>query len=297
MGEAKRRKSIDPAYGKPKRGLVISSPTELRANGSVFIKTTALDAQELRASLLYWDQLAWPANSAMFIGSNADAKFLEDAKVLIRPHYANVSGSGNLILASVQEQAFQDLDAQHPGLWAIGQGENSLLIEHNRLTADDGISFELFSAIPVPDKDVPLNEVLEFRFRRYDELRALRAEIDALAKAIAASEDPKDEVVIRLNELDQRCAAAIRVCSEWQFPVRFSNLKTSLDIKPFAVLRDALIALGGAYALGVSAALAAGVVGAHAASSLKVTGDFGWKGLTKRDNPYRYVSQFHKELF
>jgi hypothetical protein len=37
--------------------------------------------------------------------------------------------------------------------------------------------------------------------------------------------------------------------------------------------------------------------GAATVSSVKITGDFGWQGLKARNSPYRYVSQFHKELF
>jgi hypothetical protein len=295
MGEAKQRAKTDPSFGKPKRGLVISPPIEI--NGSaVLIRSSSPDLQELRASLLYWDKLAWPTNNAIFIEGGPDINFLATAKILTRPKYA-FSGQGGDILVRTQTEALLDLDKNEPGVWSLSQGENSILIKGGNLTQDNGVALELYKAIPVPDKDVPLNEVLEFRHKRYDELQSLRFEIDELVKTIDSSQDPKAELERCLRRIDQKCAAAVRVGSEWQFPVRLSNLKTSFDLKPFSVVRDGLVAFLGATALGATSTLVATLTGASVASSIKITGDFGWQGLRDRANPYRYVSQFHKELF
>jgi hypothetical protein len=295
MGEAKRRAKADPSFGKPKRGLVISAPIEINGN-SVLIKSTSPDLQELRASLLYWDRLAWPTNNAIFIDGGADINYLEGAKILARPRYA-FSGQGADILVRTQTEALLDLDKEEPGIWSLSQGENSILVKSGALTQDNGIALELYRAIPVPDKDVPLAEVLEFRLKRYDELQSLRVEIDGLVETVNSSQDPKEELEKCLHRIDQKCAAAIRVGSEWQFPVRLSNLKTSVDLKPFSMVRDGLVAFLGATALGATSAFIASLTGAAAAASIKITGDFGWGGLRDRTNPYRYVSQFHKELF
>ena len=41
-----------------------------------------------------------------------------------------------------------------------------------------GALVELHNAIPVPDLNTPLEEILEFKFRRNDELNRLRLEMD-----------------------------------------------------------------------------------------------------------------------
>ena len=67
MGEAKLRKQTDPNFGQvPKnglsyRGLVVSPPIEIEGN-RLFAKSSNLDAQELRFSLLFWDRLVWPSS-------------------------------------------------------------------------------------------------------------------------------------------------------------------------------------------------------------------------------------------
>jgi hypothetical protein len=297
MGEAKRRAQSDPSFGKPKRGLVISAPIEITGD-TVRLKSGHPDLQELRASLLYWDKLAWPTNRAIYIGGGPDIEFLETAKILTRPQYS-FSGLGSDILVRAQTEALLELDKKEPGVWSLSQGENSILVKGGTLTQDEGVALELYRAVPVPDKDVPLNEVLEFRLKRYAELQSLRLEIDELVKTINASQDPKADLERCFPRIDQNCAAALRVGSEWRFPVKLSNLKTSFDLKPFSVVRDGLLGFLGATALGATSTLVASLTGASAAAaaSVKITADFGWQGLKVRDNPYRYVSQFHKELF
>jgi hypothetical protein len=300
MGEAKRRAAKDPSFGKPKRGLIVSCPMAIDG-ARLTIKSSSLDPQELRSSLLYFDKLAWPTNKAIHVGgSGPDVDFLSAAKVLELPHVTLIGSFGVEAVVFAQAQALRDLDEKNPGTWAIAQGENSLLVKNGTLTDKGGLALELYRAVPVPDKDVPLNEILEFRLKRYDELQALRNEIDRLVSEINASEDPKATIEDVLYRIDRECSAAIRVCSEWQFPVRLSSLKTSFDLKPFAMVRDGLGAYVGATALGTTAVLTAALVGAAAAAatvSLKITPDFGWRGLKDRSSPYRYVSRFHKELF
>jgi hypothetical protein len=297
MGEAKRLAAKDPSFGEPKRGLIVSCPMEIDGSG-LSIKSTSLEPQELKSSLLYFDKLAWPTNNLIHIaGSGPDVEFLMAAKVLEQPNVILRGPFGVEALIYAQAQALRELDERNPGTWAIGQGENSLLVKDGTLTDKGGLAVELFRAVPVPDKDVPLNEILEFRLKRYDELQSLRAEIDRLIAEINSSEDPRATLEEALLRIDEECSAAIRVCSEWQFPVRLSTVKTSIDLKPFAMVRDGLTAYLGATALGTTTALTAALVSASAAASLKITPDFGWRGLRDRSSPYRYVSSFHKELF
>lgn len=57
--------------------------------------------------------------------------------------------------------------------------------------------------------------------------------------------------------------------------------------------------VGTAVGLPLSAAVLTGLGGAIAATApaLKLTADFGWRGLKRRLGPYRYVYLFHNELF
>ena len=78
--------------------------------------------------------------------------------------------------------AFSDLESREPGVWSLSQGEKSLFVNNSaaNLIDESGISLELIRLIPVPAADVPLNEILEFKEKRKDELMIFRAHIDQL---------------------------------------------------------------------------------------------------------------------
>jgi hypothetical protein len=298
MGEAKRRKAADPSYGRLKRGLIITSPVEATKDGARI--SGGLDLQDLRYSLLFWDRLVWPSNNYISIKSGPDEEYLETAGILQRPRYNFVDAkTGIEPLIDAQVKAFTERDGAEPGTWDLCQTSTALLANTTGLIKDGGAQIELYRAIPVPDKDVPLNDILEFKRKRHDELTALRNEIDGLMSGVNAAEDPQDELRKKLESVDRACADVVRISSEWNFPVRLSNVKASLDLKPFEILAAGISGYYASTLLGLTQAALGGALGAAAASktALKISGDFGWQGLKKRSNPYRYVAQFNNELF
>lgn len=302
MGEAKRRAASYPNFGKakpPKLGLVVSPPIEIQGT-SLHIRMRFLDPQELRFSILLWDNLVWPLSRVIHLSGGPDEAFLESAGILTRPEYT-FSGDVAQGMARTHIQAFMDLDVREPGRWALAQGENSLLLKDLLLEPDTGALLELTRAIPVPDKDVPLNDVLEFKQRRVDELRRLRSELDTFVAAVSQAEDKEAELRAHIATVDAACADALRVSREWQFPVRLTNFKASVELRPIvtAVAGVSIFGLSTISGLAASAAVLAGIGGAVAATApaLKLGADFGWRGLKRRLGPYRYVYQFHNELF
>jgi hypothetical protein len=281
------------------KGLVVSAPVEI-SGSSITIKRPSLDPQELRLSLLLWDHLVWPSNSALQIGGGPDEAFLKNAKVLTRPKY-NFNGDAAQGSSKTQVKAFVDLDRSQPGVWALAQGPNSLLIKDGFLEEGGGALIELHRAIPVPDRGVPLNEILEFRLKRRDELLLLRAEIEGLLVGLEEVDNVQAELQRRISKVDEACATALRLEKEWQFPIHIADLKNSFEFRP------AVTALAGAGAftaatqqgLPVTTAALAGLAAATAATApaWKVVPDFKWRGLRPRSGPYRYVYSFHRELF
>jgi hypothetical protein len=277
----------------------VSPPIEIEGN-RLFARLSNLDPQELRFSILFWDRLVWPSSRAIYFASGPDEQFLEKAGILTRPEYT-FGGDGAQGIARGQIQAFKDLEAREPGLWSLAQGESSLLLRDKVLEADAGEQLELYRAIPVPDQDVPLNEVLEFKERRAGELQQLRAELDSFIVAVNQAEDKEAELQRHIVAVDAACADVLRVSHEWQFPVRLTNFKTSVELRPFVTGLAGASAFGIGTATGLSAAAAvlAGIGGALAATApaLKLSADFGWRGLQRRMGPYRYVYSFQNQLF
>ncbi|KAF0231301.1 MAG: hypothetical protein FD175_1170 [Beijerinckiaceae bacterium] len=190
MGQSKWRKENDPDYGKPKSvksGLIVSPPIVIEGS-RLYARSTNLDPQELRFSLLFWDQLVWPSSRAIHFASGPDEKFLEAAGILSRPDFT-VWGDGASGIAAGQIQAFIEHNEREPGAWCLAQGENSLLIQNNQFYDQRGTLLELHRAIPVPDKDVPLAEILEFKQRRSDEFGILKQQIENLYLQSTGSTD------------------------------------------------------------------------------------------------------------
>lgn len=298
MGEAKRRKQSDPNFGRvPRkavnRGLVVSPPIEIQGS-RLSVRSSNLDPQELRFALLFWDRLVWPSSRAVHFASGPDELFLENVGVLSRPEYT-FNGDAAQGIAKGQIQAFLDLESSEPGTWAMAQGENSLLLKDTHFEAGKGALIELHHAIPIPTVDVPLNDILEFKERRRDDLILMRHQLDTFVLEIEGAVDKTFELQKRIAKLDDACANLLKVGKEWQFPVYLSNIKASFSLSPLKFLP----AIGGGWKLGESYGLAAAAVVAAmagATSTLDIKGDYGLRSVKQQQSPYRYSYQIHKEL-
>lgn len=298
MGEAKIRKQNDPNYGRtPKspisRGLVVSPPLTINGN-SLYAKSSNIDPTELRFALLYWDKLVWPSSRVIHFASGPDEQFLELAGVMSRPDYT-FNGDAAQGIAKSQIHAFLDLEKSEPGAWALAQGENSLLLADNAFEQGNGGVIELHRAIPIPQGDVPLAEILEFKNRRNDELLNLRNHLDHLSKQIIDPHNLPADIKTKISEIDSACADLLQLGKEWQFPVHLSNLKASFTISTRSIVPPAVGAWYFGQQFGLAAATAAAVV-SGAVSTFEIKGDLGFRSPKKPRSPYRYAYLAHREL-
>ena len=302
MGEAKIRKATDPSYGKvpkkhPSRGLIISTPIQIDTTNYSFSAEGGLDPSELRFSLLYWDKLVHPQSNFFRFDGGDDAKFLVSAGLLTQPPYMFRGGDPISILFNTYMAAFSDLENKEPGVWSLLEGEKSLFINNSatNLINDSGMSLELIRAIPVPAADVPLNEILEFKEKRKDELMIFREHIDQLVYEIQNS-PARTETFNRIaKEVDAACADLLKVGHEWQVPFHLSDFKATFNFDSVKFLG----AVGGAWKLGEQYGLTAATSAAAVAgliSTINVKSDVSLRSIKKPRSPYRYALLAHKEL-
>lgn len=274
---------------------MISNPIWFNKNGSVL--QGGLDPLELRFSLLYWDKLVWPkSNLRNFPGGN-EADYLETLKILSRPVKYHAGGSVNTIILDMYLRTYIELNDEEPGAWALSQGERSLFLEHGLglFSEGSGMSFNLLRAIPIPADDVPLNEILEFKEKRKDELLVLRAHIDKLVQVIQDSPTTTDDFNRAAKEVDKACSDMLTLGCEWQWPVHFADLKTSFNFNSMKFLGAVGLGwkFGESYGLTTASAVAAG---AGLISTIDIKSDLGIRTLQKPSSPYRYSYMAHKEL-
>lgn len=153
---------------------------------------------------------------------------------------------------------------------------------------------ELYRSIPLPEADVPLEALLEFKEKRLDELRHLVLTIDQFYSDLLKAEDQVFELKRLSREIDFRCTDLIKVSKESGLKFRLSDLGVNFsgDIDLAKVLAGAL-GLGFVTQSGLGA-----LVGGTVGLGLKV--GYGFSLGTTRDeklktSPFRFVASLHNE--
>jgi len=301
MGEAKQRKQNEPDFGtvpkKPSyRGLVVSPPLEIKGT-SIFAKSSNLDPQELRFSLLFWDKLVWPSSRNIHFGSGQDEAYLEEARILTRPDYT-FDGDGASGIVKGQLKAFQDRDQSEPGVWALSQGENSFNWKDGAESKISGALVELHHAVPIPSHDIPLAEILEFKQRRSDELMNFRLKLETFLAQIEGATNQENAFNACKSEIDHACADLLIVGKEWQFPMYVTDFKASFTLNPARMAGAGSLFAQGAIAFGLptAATVAAAATGAVLSIVDVKPSNVGFRSPKLPASPYKYAYNIHKEL-
>lgn len=299
MGQARLKKQSDPNYGKysnKTRGIILSNPSTVGDNNFFSIKSSDLDHQDLRSSLLYWDRLSWPKNRMILIGNSFEVQELVNCGVMETP-ILPFRGSGPVadVMTAIEASALDYYEQSDPGTWSLAQGVNSL--RHVGSAVKTGTGLEIYNALPVPSPDVPLVEILDFKERRHSELMMFRAHMDAMTKEITGSKDSSEALEKALRDLDEACANLIAVTKEWQFPVKLSNVRASVSFDFANSASAAAKAWKAAETMSLdqtSQLVAATVAGIT--SNFKISGDFNFQQIKRPSSPYKYLYQVTHEL-
>lgn len=235
------------------------------------------------------------------ISGSIESDFLISTGILTRPRY-NLSGrweSANAV-AEVHLKAFKDLSEREPGLWSLAQGERAFLDLRSISKAQKGSAYQLLQAIPVPNENVPLTDLLDFKNRRRDELLALRIALETFIEKVEKAGDEETPIRKAVLEIENACIDAVKVSKETKFPLRLASIKTSYSIDFSKLIGPALVGLF-ANGFGMptlqSVLIGAGAALINGSIFLRTEGEIGIKISHLKDHPFRYVSSFSKELF
>jgi hypothetical protein len=267
------------------RGLVISRPIEI--SGST-LRTGPVDLQELRFSLLFWDKVDFPTNNNFATDLGAEGTFLENAGILNRTHVW-VVGGGELAaqFRAAHVAAFRELDKKEPGVWSLATGTNALSFLDADLEPQRGVLLSLHRAIVVPDKDVPLQDVLEFRNKRHDELIALRHHLEDIYERVITAGDGALSLNKETERLEKAIVDHMKASRESGLKFRLVDFDANLNL---VSLGAAIIASSSGTSL-----FDAVIRGGLAALAVKIGPSL--KRREKTATPFKYVSYYHKELF
>tara|TARA_R110002167_G_scaffold57840_8_gene163894 strand:- start:127860 stop:128765 length:906 start_codon:yes stop_codon:yes gene_type:complete len=268
------------------RGIVMSPKFTKLPTGDVYFES-AVDSAELLKYLLYWDQIEVPKSSIIQFDCS-EFKFLEQAGVLSRTPYGNnhqlmchfdrshqisLKGSTALIndctkitldrnagdeIVRAHDDVHMLLSTRDAGVWSKAQ-MSSTIVTSNPVNKT-GVELELYNLLPVPSVGTDLNDVLEFKSKRHDELLAFRIYLDDLYQSIINSADIPRAYNTEMNRLELALRNLNRTMNESKIRVVIDSLRSLMSGM------DGIIGLGAGLAgiatlLGVSP-LIAGMSGA-----------------------------------
>lgn len=305
MGEAKRRRTVDPLYGKsPKygKGIIVSPMVSINNRGQLALRG-GIDPVELRRSVLFFDRLVLPKNRAIELRLTPDESFLVQCGVLeeYRASVPRRSGDMSELYTECHLAAFSELEAREPGLWAMSEGPSSFNLQAGGAIRESrGALVELHRAIPLPERNVPLEDLLRFKEARRDEIKSLTLELDGLFSRVVSAADSAFELQRAISEIDEKCANVIRSGKESKIRFTLSDVAygISLDIHSTNLLVTGI--LGSIIGTTIGLPEVGGVIGA-AASTLKFNVGLGGKLERSRKaqelalSPYRVVSTLINE--
>jgi hypothetical protein len=284
---ARRRPEPKRQQAKNARGLVIYPPMKVTATGAKF--GTHLDAQELRFALLFWDKLDYPSNNLVYAAPDPNAEFLIRAGVLQRTHAQMVGEfSGGDVFRLPFLRALEMLDEKEPATWSVATGERSISFLDSELQSGRGALVSLHRAIPVPDQDVPLDDILKFREKRRSELLAFRYHLDGIYNIVTNAADCALVLNSETEALERAAIDFIKSARGFGLKWRLADLGANLDLAAGAA------AGWHAYQKRLST-LDALVAGAGATVAVKAA--VGLVRARSPKTPFRYVFSYHNELF
>jgi hypothetical protein len=278
------------------RGLIVSRDIVINVERGEAVLGPKFDlhSQHLRHWMLMWDHLAVPVNGNALCNPTQDLDFLRAEGFAT---YLPVDHNGGEPAQTTREVflgVVYHLESQQPGSWTSALGPGALepvgpeFFPEEDTVAGRGALVQLTNVIPVPEREVPLADILEFKSRRQPELLALRHHIEEIYQRIAASTDPALALNSGLEALETASNDYVRTMREGRLPFKFATDLASINFVP------AGIALGAGY---LAHSPLATLLGNVAAAGLTVSAGIEWSRRTNSPSPFRYITSYHEEVF
>jgi hypothetical protein len=282
------------------RGAVIMPDNgfKLGPSGDVSIGGKDFNPDVVRAALLFFDRLDYPSNTLIQVGETCPAG-LEDWEGFQR---SRLSVSGEFILefmTIIAGEVFEGLHQREEGMWAIARGPTQDLIPKDKLNPLSGFKMRLENALPVPDRSVSYEEVLNFKARRRDELAALRSYIDEFAVEISANGFWKYEQTVAFERFDKALGDYYNAATQANFLKRLTSFDISFNLTDAA--KGVFAATAAEAAAAAEAVAAAGLPSLESVAIGAVMGlslSMGLKKKSDRDEPsaFDYVFRASVEM-
>lgn len=210
------------------RGVVFTAYELLKnKDNSGFETGRGISPEELNYLILYWDKLSCPTNNFIHLAFSNEEELIK-CGVLSRPVFSIGNGINSDEMPEFQSRTQVETLAmlrreQSSIDWRMHFLNDQVCITENMATQKEVIRFELTDLLPVPQKGVPIHEILEFKERRSDELLTLHGYLDEVYTEVINSGDFNLQRAKALSGLKKSLEDLNRLNDlEWQSPLKFS---------------------------------------------------------------------------
>lgn len=275
-----------------KRGIVIAPPFAFLPDNEPKVIGDPSPA-DVRKYLLYWDEIDYPENDCIHFATGPDLEYLIYAKVAKRSKVIlprPISGKFHQFFLLTQEIVFENYEKESPGLWSLGQLSASPYFIRGNPTIS--VEYELWNMLPVPEHDVPLDDILEFKVKRHSELLALQIHLEEMYQSIIHSGDLPRAKNTQLAKLEMDLNGIDKTLSESQIRKSVTSLRGFITGEFVNVAGIGLGAASIAPYVGM-APLTTGVAGAGVTFALRAIRS---PKVLKDSHPLTYVSSIKREL-
>ncbi|WP_010437047.1 DUF6236 family protein [Vibrio cyclitrophicus] len=215
------------------RGIVAPAQKFVITGSSTSI-TDALTPETLRYFALYWDKIAVTGSMVYGFRLSEESKKLEQANILrkeVTPlAEINSSGGFNQMHFDSLSKVTTKLTTKNPGQWTIHQSGKQLIIPASMSEELVTAEFELTKCLPFPKAEYPLEELLEFKLKRSDELAGLRQTLDELYLEISKSQDIPRSKIAQVTRLERAISELDLVAKQSWGDRLFASRNVSLDL-------------------------------------------------------------------
>ncbi len=268
--------------------------------GQIIIRNSCVDRRKLLINALYWDKIVVPVQP--YIGSLysndgvAGFKKLREAGIVETPVVDLASEDGDITkyLYNLNMHFLIESLKRKDINFVANDVENILISNATETIPDNGELFTLVNAIPEPDVSVHIDDVLEFRMKRQENLKYLMNQINQLNIRVLKSENRDLELKAALNEIDIACAEVIRLYRESRIKFNLSDFKFNFNIPEIVVNTGAAYTAAKSFGLPETGAVIASV--AYGVSTfVNFSPSMSLKKIDK-SNPFNYVGEMSVKL-
>lgn len=262
---------------------------------SIHISNAGLDYRKLLINALYWDKIITTNNNIINISYDGapGVSLLKKEGILIEVKFNIINGTISTIYDANMKLLIDSLARKDINF--IASDASKVLIK-NKIEVSEygGELLTLVNAIPEPDESVNINDVLEFRLKRKDNLKNLMDTLNTLNIRVMKAENKDHELKTVINEIDIACAEIIRLYKERGIKFNLSEVKLNFNLPEIATKAGA--AYVGAKEIGLSetsAVLASTLFGIN--TFITFTSAISLRKIDKA-NPFNYVGEMSKKL-